>query len=188
MAKRNDSPIGSVIALILGSGFLLFWIGMSSRHGAPAFFPLFGVVFLGILVVTLGGSIIKTLGEQGRNQAAPVLSAEAHVVTKRAEVRSRGKSHATDYYATFGLDSGARVEFELSGEEYGLLAEGDRGELRYQGTWFLGFNRQASSAPPPEIAAGPHLRCEYCGAVNPPGTHKCTSCGSGKLVAREETA
>ena len=33
------------------------------------------------------------------------------------------------------------MELQLSGTEYGLLAEGDQGELSFQGTRYLGFER-----------------------------------------------
>ncbi len=48
----------------------------------------------------------------------------------------------TDYYLTFEVESGDRMEFEVEGEEYGLLAEGDRGILNFQGTRYLGFERK----------------------------------------------
>lgn len=185
MARRNNSIFGSVVALILGGGFVLFWISTAGKHGAPAFFPLFGLVFLAVLVISVGGTIIKTIGEQTRNAAAPVLIADAIVTTKRLEVINRGKSHSTEYYATFDLGSGERIELELDGKQYGLLAERDRGELRYQGTWFLGFERQADAVPAEEAEVQPSLVCEYCGAANPPGTAKCAGCGSGRLTPRE---
>ena len=34
------------------------------------------------------------------------------------------------------------MEFAIRGTEYGLLAEGDRGKLTFQGTRYLGFQRQ----------------------------------------------
>ena len=185
MARRNESIFGSVVVLILGGGFALFWIGGAASHGAPAFFPLFGIAFLAILVISVGGSIIKTLGAQARNAAEPVLTAEAVVAAKRLELVNRGKSHSTEYYATFDLASGERIELELDGKQYGLLAERDKGELRFQGTWFLGFDRQAGTVPVEEVIVQPSLVCEYCGAMNPPGTAKCASCGSGRLAPRE---
>lgn len=185
MARRNESIFGSVIALILGGGFVLFWISTATKHGAPAIFPLFGIVFLAALVFSVGGTIIKTLGDQARNEAAPVLTAEAVVAAKRLEVANRGKSHSTEYYATFDLGSGKRIELELDGKQYGLLAEEDRGALRYQGTWFLGFDRQAGAASAEEMIVPPSLVCEYCGAMNPPRTAKCAGCGSGRLTPME---
>jgi ribosomal protein L40E len=185
MAKRSDSIFGSVVVLLIGVSFILFWITTASRHGAPAVFPIFGIIGLLVLLFGVGGTILKTLGERSRNEAAPVLASAARVATKRAEIRSRGKSHSTTYYATFDLRSGARLELELDGAQYGLLAEGDRGELRYQGSWFLGFERTAGPESPPETVSGPSLLCEYCGAINSPNTSKCAGCGSGKLTPAE---
>ena len=53
-----------------------------------------------------------------------------------------GSSASTSYYATFEVESGDRIELPLSGSEYGMLAEGDRGTLSFQGTRFLGFERR----------------------------------------------
>ena len=39
------------------------------------------------------------------------------------------------------LESGDRTEFNIYGEEYGLLAEGDCGKLTFQGTRYLSFER-----------------------------------------------
>jgi ribosomal protein L40E len=185
MALRNEFIFGSAVALILGGGFAIFWISSAASHGAPAFFLLFGVVFLAVLVISVGGTIIKTLGDQAHNEAAPVLMADAVVAAKRLQVVNRGKSHSTEYYATFDLGSGERIELELDGKQYGLLAEEDRGALRYQGTWFLDFDRQAEAGPAEEVTVQSSLVCEYCGAVNPPSTARCAGCGSGKLTPVE---
>lgn len=50
-------------------------------------------------------------------------------------------SASTSYYATFEVESGDRMELQLSGQEYGQLAEGDTGVLSFQGTRFLSFDR-----------------------------------------------
>ena len=39
------------------------------------------------------------------------------------------------------IESGDRVELHAAGSEYGLLIEGDKGKLSFQGTRFLGFER-----------------------------------------------
>ena len=57
-------------------------------------------------------------------------------------------STSTSYYATFQFDSGDRLELPVSGPEYGLLAEGDTGDLTFQGTRYLGFDRRAAAEPP----------------------------------------
>lgn len=48
----------------------------------------------------------------------------------------------TTYYVTFQVESGDRMELCLSGEEYGMLVEGDRGNLTFQGTRYVGFERK----------------------------------------------
>ena len=44
-------------------------------------------------------------------------------------------------HISFEVESGDRMEFELRGNEYGLLAEGDLGKLTFQGTRYLSFER-----------------------------------------------
>ncbi|MEF2691806.1 MAG: DUF2500 domain-containing protein, partial [Eubacteriales bacterium] len=48
---------------------------------------------------------------------------------------------STTYYVTFQVESGDRMEFHVSGLEYGMLAEGDTGRLTFQGTRYLSFER-----------------------------------------------
>ena len=47
----------------------------------------------------------------------------------------------TTYYVTFEVESGDRIEFAVSGQEYGMLDDDDEGRLTFQGTRFLGFER-----------------------------------------------
>ena len=51
-------------------------------------------------------------------------------------------STSTTYYVTFQVESGDRMELHLSGCEFGMLAEGDKGKLSFQGTRYLGFERR----------------------------------------------
>lgn len=112
---------------------LLFWI-------------LFALVS-GIILV----SIFKGIGEWNRNNHAPRLTVPATVVSRRIRVThhhhggtSVHHQHVhtvTTYYVTFQLENGERMEFQVSGEQYGLLTEHDRGNLDFQGTRFLDFTR-----------------------------------------------
>ena len=51
-------------------------------------------------------------------------------------------THHTSYYATFEVESGDRLELQVSDYEYGQLAEGDRGKLTFQRKRFLKFERE----------------------------------------------
>ena len=106
----------------------------------PVFALVFVVIFVAIAFAILS-SIFAAAGANAKNNASPILDEHAHVVTKRTAVSGHENSF-TYYYATFEFENGQRTEFPVKGPEYGMLAEGDRGTLRYQGTRYLGFNRQ----------------------------------------------
>lgn len=79
------------------------------------------------------------------------MTVPATIVAKRANVshhRHGGANEfhhhhtSTSYYVTFQVESGDRMELHVAGTEYGLLIEGDSGKLTFQGTRYLGFERQ----------------------------------------------
>lgn len=106
--------------------------------------PLFFLFVMGYVVV----SLIRSLLEWNRNNHSPRLSVDAAIVAKRTHIRRRSvRFHDgihdtyTTYYATFQVESGDRMEFSLSGSDYGLLVEGDKGSLTFQGSRYLSFER-----------------------------------------------
>ncbi|MVO99031.1 DUF2500 domain-containing protein [Paenibacillus lutrae] len=118
-------------------------------------FGLFGIVFMIVFLLIAGliiFSIIKAIGQWSHNNKQPVLSVYAVITAKRTHVSRRSNSNSNDsfsnsgststtYYATFEVESGDRLEFAISGQEYGQLMEGDTGKLTFQGTRYLGYER-----------------------------------------------
>lgn len=51
---------------------------------------------------------------------------------------------STFYYVTFQVESGDRMELPVSDSEFGMLIEGDKGRLTFQGTRYQGFARDKS--------------------------------------------
>lgn len=113
-------------------------------------FPiLFGVVFCVVLASFIAVAA-RGIAQWNRNNRAPVLTVEATVAAKRMHI---GRAHhsgadnmahsaaSTAYFVTFEVESGDRMELAVTGEEYGLLIEGDTGRLTFQGTRFKGFDR-----------------------------------------------
>ncbi len=98
-------------------------------------FVMFIVIF-GIII----SRFVKTAKENRMNDNSPIQNVPATVVTKRTEVWGHEHAH-TDYYVTFQFGSGERMEFQVEGIDYGMLAEDDYGTLQYQGTRYLGFFR-----------------------------------------------
>lgn len=109
-------------------------------------FPIFFIIVFGIIVF----AIIKAISQWSYNNKQPVLSVIAIIKSKRSDTTHStstindtvSTSSSTYYYVTFEVESGDRIEFEVTGQDYGLLAEGDKGKLTFQGTRFLGFERE----------------------------------------------
>ena len=115
--------------------------------GFGAFQVMFSLTFLlvfGMFAVIL----IKSIAQWNKNNHSPRLTVPAVVVSRRTNVShshsGTGVHHhhtSTTYYVTFQVESGDRMELHMSGQEFGMLVEGDRGLLTFQGTRYLGFER-----------------------------------------------
>ena len=105
--------------------------------------PVMFVLVFGIIIVTM----VRGVGEWNKNNQSPKLTVPVTVVAKRSDVhRGIETMHTfTSYYVTFQVESGDRMEFEVSDMEYGMLAEGDRVMLTFQGTRYLSFQRNESA-------------------------------------------
>ena len=119
--------------------FLIFGVLTKSTEG---FVIVFGVIAVMILV-----TVFRGLSQWNKNNHSPRLTVEARVVTKRQNISHH---HSGDhlsttsswYYVTFQVESGDRMELQMTGPEYGMLAEGDRGRLTFQGTRYVSFERE----------------------------------------------
>jgi hypothetical protein len=126
-------------------------MGFSMFGLFDTFFPfLFGTIFL-LVIGMFFFVIIRGIGQWNHNNHSPRLSVPAKVVSRRqhhehhAAANSGTGMGSTSYYVTFEVESGDRMEFHLTGKEYGMLAEGDEGMLTFQGTRYHGFERNRSS-------------------------------------------
>ena len=79
----------------------------------------------------------------------PVVTVDASVISKREKpIYRRENSSAKNnmivriiYYATFRTKEQKEIELSVTKEEWDLLAEGDEGELTYQGNWYQEFEK-----------------------------------------------
>ena len=115
-------------------------------------FDMFNIMFTIVFMLVIGTFIViavKGIGQWNKNNNSPRLTVPAVVVSKRTDVshhRNGGVNEhhyhtSTSYYITFQVDSGDRMEFYVTGQEYGMLIERDQGMLSFQGTRYLGFER-----------------------------------------------
>ena len=117
------------------------------------YFDMFTIMFSIVFVIVIGMFIvtaIRGIGEWNKNNHSPRLTVIATVVAKRTNVSHHhhggvNEHHhhhtSTSYYVTFQVESGDRMELHVSGQEYGMIVEGDVGNLTFQGTRYLGFER-----------------------------------------------
>ena len=117
-------------------------------------FGLFEVIFVLMFLLVFGlilTTVIKGISQWNKNNNSPRLTVPATVVSKRTNVSHHhhpaGDGHgvhhstSTSYYVTFQVESGDRMELHMAGHQFGMLVEGDRGKLTFQGTRYLGFER-----------------------------------------------
>lgn len=134
------------MSFTMNSGF-----GFGGMH--DFMFDVFPVIFCIMFVVIIGVFIATAFSgvkQWHRNNNSPRLTVSAVVVNKRTQVghhhsgvNEHRHSHGyTHYYVTFEVESGDRMELQVTGQESGMLVEGDRGQLTFQGTRYLGFQRE----------------------------------------------
>ena len=117
-------------------------------------FNMFNIMFTLVFLLVIGVFVsvaIRGISEWNKNNNSPRLTVDATVVAKRTNVSHSHHHHGTDhmmhssssttYYVTFQVPSGDRMELRMAGHQYGLIVEGDRGKLTFQGTRFLDFER-----------------------------------------------
>ncbi len=122
--------------------------------GYDSFMSIFMILFFLVFILVIGTlivSFVRGIGQWNKNNHSTVLDVEAVVQTKRTDVSSHmhgstdhaaaHHTYSTRYYVTFEVASGDRMEFLVPDREYGMLVEGDRGTLCFQGTRYLSFQR-----------------------------------------------
>ncbi len=127
-------------------------MGFSPFEGPGIMFSIIPIiVILGFILVFTLIIVFLILGvkQWSKNNASPILTVEATVITKRSQIdhfqnntdNMFQDTSSTTYYVTFEVASGDRMEFHVRDKEYGLLVEQDSGKLTFQGTRYLGFLR-----------------------------------------------
>ena len=109
-------------------------------------FTIMFVLIFAIIAVSFIVILIRGASEWNHNNHSPKLGVEATCVSKRTNMTrhnepvagdisgAHGYTHAsnTTYYAAFEVESGDRMEFQITGLQYGKLREGDTGTLSFQ--------------------------------------------------------
>lgn len=116
-------------------------------YGFDQIFNILCAIIFFCVLGTMAYIFVKNISTWNKNNNSPKLTVTAKVVSKRTQVFHNHQNDgfstvtSTSYYVTFEVKSGDRMELSVTGSEYGMMAEGDVGELSFQGTRFLGFER-----------------------------------------------
>lgn len=122
-------------------------------------FGSFGIVCTVIFIAAVSIivlAVVKGAGTWNKNNNSPRITVPAVIVSRRREESHHTHANAGDisgahgyhtdsqawYYITFRIAGGDRIEFLVSSSEYGMLTEGDEGDLSFQGTRYLAFERK----------------------------------------------
>ena len=121
-------------------------------------FDYFDILFPVLITLAFGVfglAVARGIVTWNKNNHCSRITAPAVIVAKRTNVIRHNHVNAGDttgahgfhtdthptYYVTFQFESGDRMEFQVYGSEYGMLAEGDEGKLTFRGTRYLSFER-----------------------------------------------
>lgn len=109
--------------------------------------PTFMMIELGVGLLMFFGIIGVAVFYIIRNNRKPKLTVSAIVVGKRKS--SHRKASDRHYFVTFQVESGDRIEFWVTSYDYSELRQDDCGILTFQGTRFIGFEKDTylSSTP-----------------------------------------
>ena len=96
-------------------------------------FMLFEIMFPIIFVMVFGMIIFQF--------ATRIVAKRESITGDLSGTHDYHSTSSTSYYVTFQVESGDRMELQVSGREYGMLAEGNIGKLTFQRTRYLSFER-----------------------------------------------
>jgi len=111
----------------------------------------FDILFLVTFFLVLAVIIVycfQDFTQWQRNRTAPRLSVGADVVSKRSDrfISAEDPPMTGDYFVTFEMEGGDRMELKLPGRDFLRIAEGDFGRLTFQGSRYIAFVPESSAA------------------------------------------
>ncbi len=129
------------------------------ENGIPSSFTLMQTlifIVIGLVLVFFVVMVTRLFLARRKENKAPRLTVDAKVLSRRTQVGrtgtlSRGDMEAgpvmapgnnyTQYFITFEMESGDRMELAVNRNDFGLIVDGDRGKLTFQGTHLVQFDR-----------------------------------------------
>ena len=95
------------------------------------------IIFIALVVVGFIAMLIYHFASQGKK-----MTGTATVVSRRLELSSMGSKWADNYnrLITFRFSDGSELELYVTKEAYGILPDGETGQLVWQGDQLISFD------------------------------------------------
>lgn len=110
--------------------------------GLDIFCVIIGFVMLALLTI----GVFQLFLQRQRNRLAPRMSVGAGVIAKRGKALQGELTESRNYFVTFEMESGDRMELRLPGWDFWRIDEGDCGRLIFQGSRYIAFVPEKSCA------------------------------------------
>lgn len=109
------------------------------------------ILCLAVFFLALSALIVylfQNFSQWQRDRNAPRLCVGADVVSKRSDrhILPDDPPINGDYFVTFEMESGDRMELRLPGHDFRRIAEGDFGRLTFQGSRYIAFVPEGGAA------------------------------------------
>ena len=103
-------------------------------------------VLLVLFFILFFAVIAKNIAQWFQNENSPRLTVPARIVDMQRKTHHHHHAnghhhHSHTYHVTFEVESGDRMELKVSRSEYDALTVGESGNVSFQGTRYLGFER-----------------------------------------------
>jgi hypothetical protein len=95
------------------------------------------IIFIALIIIGFIAMLVYHFASQGQE-----LTGTATVVSRRLELSSMGSKWADNYnrLITFRLSDGSELELYVSQEAYAVLADGETGQITWQGDQLTCFD------------------------------------------------
>lgn len=103
---------------------------------------MIAAIVIVVVILATGGKKKQQQMMMHQQYAAPVpVPAVEETRSVYATVITKRNPNGDEYYLGFETEDRQRIEFRVSGPQYGVTLEGDKGMLKLCGNMFAGFDR-----------------------------------------------
>ncbi len=114
----------------------------------PVYYYVWNYVQAGLVGLAILIALVLIMRQSAKNDAEPIRTVPVKLAKKREEYVSSLRGYGYSYSILFLTDSDEILEIHMPTKfDWDMLNEGDRGNLTYQGTRYIKFERTHINPP-----------------------------------------